>query len=175
MLKIGDKTLSQKNQQTIVLERGEEEFNITVTALPPGWMDHMRSLGMLEFPAVPKKPLRDPRTKKHVINTLTGQIETVEDTEDTEYVRKCAVINRRFIAVKLAECLRGDPKVTFGVERPTTDFRDDWQKYGDNLTEVVYHEECGLTDREINNILRVADRLESKIDIDKAIDDFLVE
>lgn len=172
-MKLHGKQLVLQGHKRIKLVRGNEAFELLLSPLPPAWNEKMRTLGMYDWPSPPKRPLMN--KERPVINPKTGRVEILEDENDENYRRKLADVSRRNQMLRLAAHLKHDPNVQLESQEPQQDTKEAWTAYADALKAEFTHPEHGFTDNEINNILDCAEKLESVLDLDEAVNDFLPE
>jgi len=173
-MRINGKELLKKNQKRVKLTRGSEELEILLSPIPPGWNERMRSLGLLEWPSPPKRPVM--HNNRPVVNPKTHKVELVEDEADPEYRRKSVECGRRVQCLRLAACLKDDPQVEFEAKEPTGQSREEWEAYADRLKKEMTDPATGFTDEEVGVLLDHAESLGATvIDMDVAVDFFSPE
>lgn len=172
-MKLHGKQLVLQGHKRIKLVRGSQSFELLISPLPPAWNEKMRSLGMYDWPNPPKRPLM--HRDRPVINPKTGRVEVLEDENDEGYRSKLSAFTRRNMMLRLASHLKNDPNVELDAQEPQEDTKEAWTAYADALKEEFTHPEHGFTDNEISSILEHADKLESVLDLDEAVNDFLPE
>lgn len=170
-MRLHGKQLVLSAHKRIKLVRGTESFELLLSPLPPAWNERMRSLGMYDWPNPPKRPLM--HKERPVINPKTGRVEVMEDENDEGYRRRLSEVTRRIQVLRLAAHLKNDPNVELDTEEPENDSKEAWVAYADRLKAELTHPEHGFTDNEIGEILDFADKLESVLDLDEAVNDFL--
>lgn len=173
-MKLKGKTLPGLTTGTVTIQRpgtdGEtESFRLKLVPLPGGWDRLMRSRGLIGYrPAPQKVRLVD---GKPFINPETRQAEFYEDDEDPEYLRMLNKYYRRLQAMRLASHLRADEDIQFEAKEPAGKDKDEWLKYADALVQEVV--DFGLTDQEVDEIVRVADSLSVSVEPDEGFKAFL--
>lgn len=76
---------------------------------------------------------------------------------------------QRYTAIRLRDCLRNSTGLTWDTQEPDTQDVSQWMAYAKDL----YNEVKGsFTDSEISRIFEIADSLECRIDVDKAMESF---
>ena len=165
-MKINGKTLNTKTCVLDVVLNGEPT-SLTLTALPPGFHERMRLLGVYELPTRPQ------RNKK-----LGGKVlpEMVDDTESPDwpaFVKALDTVSNRRVAFIIGQGLRGATNVAFEATLPTTEqTKEAWSTYGDALYKELTGD-GGLTQTELYYLVGKIDELENRFDIKEASKDFL--
>lgn len=170
-MKLHGKQLVLQGHKRIKLVRGTDSFELLLSPLPPAWNERMRALGMYDWPQPPRRPLM--HKDRPVINPKSGRVEVVEDENDENYRKKFSELSRRNQMLRLAAHLKNDANVQMDTQEPTSNNKEEWLAYADALKNEFCHPEHGFTDNEISEILDAADKLESVLDLDAAVEDFL--
>lgn len=170
-MRIGGKQLVTKNCKRVELCRGSEKFELVLTPLPPSWHERIRSLGLLEYPTAPKRPMRD--GEKFIRNQNTGRVEMIEDENDPVFLAKVRDVNRRLTILKLVEHLKETPGLEFEAKEPEGNDKAAWTAYAEAIRQEVTNPQTGFNDDEIAELMNQADQLVSVVDLDAAVEDFL--
>lgn len=170
-MKVGGKRLATRNSQKVVLTRGEDKIELTVTALPPGWDSRIHAIGLLDDrPTPPRVPKQE---KGLYVKKANGIIEYEDNIRDPGYRAAVLKYNARLDALQLAEMLALDPTVEFETTKPTSTSLAEWQAYADGLISELEDQESGFTSAEIDQILAVGRKLEGSIDVEAGAGHFL--
>lgn len=172
-MRIGGKELVKTNTKRVQLRRGDDTFDITLCPLPPGWYERMRVIGVMDYPTAPKKVVMN--GERPVKDRATGRLLMDEDENDPKYRAAFRQVSDRVQALKLAAMLREDTSIEFSVQAPTGTVRDEWLAYADALRQELCDPKTGFTELEMAEFVGHAEGLESVIDLDEAVNDFLPE
>lgn len=171
-MKLNGKQLNAVKSKTLQVKLGGEEVGLVLKAIPPGFTEKMKLLGVYTFP---ERPKRQKMIGAAIVKDRHGVPVEVDDkgTPAWEaYEKGVTVAVNRSMALTLAIGLR-DSLLQFDAVAPTTDTTDEWCKYADALVSELNHPETGLTDAEQSYLIEQINQLDNRFDISKEAKSFL--
>ena len=116
-------------REKVVLERGDGNIELLLTALPPSYSDIVS--GELPEPIAPLKkvPVRDPDTQKFIKDPVTGSKIYPPNTDDPGFKREAALHGSLTSIAMVYHALKSDPNVSFETEYKPDDPSFDGRKF----------------------------------------------
>lgn len=163
-MKVNGKKLVESTRVLDVTLNGEPT-SLVLTAVPPGFHEKMRLLGVYQLPT---RPQRNKMLGAKVLNELVDDVDSPQWPVYTAAVKTAT--NRR-LAFIVSQGLRNATNVSFDTTL-ASDTCEGWSTYGDTLySELVG--DGGITEAELYFLVNQISDLDNRFDLKKASEDFL--